>query len=137
MTDAVDDESIFDEHGLLRRIPNWPDMFKFDHNTGKYRPTTACFSDRQTKDLELSVTLENDLLEGGDSHQTLIENFDGFGLARLSAGTPRNLDNYPQKICRNPTDEDAHHALIVGNKPKSVKKALVKNCEVVVQPKTK
>jgi hypothetical protein len=50
-----DDLSIEDNEGLLRRVPNHPNMVKFDPNINAYRPSSACFCDRETQDREVSV----------------------------------------------------------------------------------
>ena len=39
-----DDVTIEDPDGLLRRVPNWPNMFKLDKNMNAYRPTSLCLS---------------------------------------------------------------------------------------------
>ena len=136
MSEVVDDITIQDEHGLLRRVPYWPNMYKFDHNLGVHRPTSACFGDRETNDIEVSVSTEYELLQSGGSYVDLItEGSKGFGIARFIAEVPRKQVDPTQKITRNPTDTDVYHALVVGDKPKRVKKALVKS-SIIVEPIT-
>ena len=132
--DISDDLTIEDADGLLRRVPNSPTMFKFDDNLKIYRPTSACFSDKDGG-VALSVTLERPLLEGGGAHQDAILVDQNFGLARLEAGFVRHNVSPPQKIIRAPVDEDEHHALVVGEKSKAAKKAMAKAAKLVIQPK--
>ncbi len=73
MSDEKDDDlTITDDDGLLRRVPNWPNMVKYDENINAYRTTSVCFSDPETKDREVSISLEKDLLDSGNEHTDLI-----------------------------------------------------------------
>jgi hypothetical protein len=134
MSEVVDDESISDSDGLLRRVPFWPSMYKFDHNIQRYRLTTACFSDKETKDEELSITLEAPLLSGKMTHKDIVRNHSGFGVAKFTAALARHEVSVSQKIVKDPTPDDEFHGLVVGKKPKSVKKAFVKGSLIVVEP---
>ena len=132
MTDIVEDDlTIEDDEGLLRRVPNWPNMVKFDSNINALRATSACFSDRETSDVEVSITLEKLLQESGGNHHDVISDNPGFGLARLMAGYARSKG---QIINQKPTDDDPHHGLIIGNKNKKTKSALAKNSVLVITP---
>jgi len=130
----MDDPSIHDEDGLLRRVPNWPTMMVLDENRNVLRPSSACFSDGETHDEEISVTLEKSLLESGGRHETAITNFPDFGLARLKAGLVRNELASPQVIRRDATDADPHHALIIGKKTKADKRKMALNSTLVIKP---
>ena len=135
MTDeSTDDLSITDDEGLLRRVPNQPNMVKYDDNIKAYRPTSVCFCDRETQDKELSITLEKSLNDNGENTEAAIQNYPGFGLARLLTGVVRNSITPQQIITRNPTDEDPHHGLIIGNKTKSTKKNLAKQATLIITP---
>lgn len=130
-----DDISIEDNDGILRRVPNWPDMVKFDANMNAYRATSACFSDKD-EGRELSITLERPLLDSGHTHQYAIAQEPRFGLARLIVGFVRHEIVPAQKLIRAPTDDDEFHGLMIGEKSKRAKKALVKAAILVIQPTT-
>lgn len=132
MDDFQDDSTILSDDQLLRRVPPWPNMVKFDENLQKLRPTSACFSD-EDGGVQLSVTLETPLLESGFTHQDAAR-FEGFGVARVSADRARNMSTPCQKLVRNPTDDDPHHALVVGEKSKSQKRKIAQAAELVITP---
>jgi len=135
MTDeTVDDLSITDDEGLLRRVPNQPNMVKYDENIKAYRPTSVCFCDRETKDKELSITLEKSLTDSGERTESATQNNPGFGLARLLTGVVRDNITPQQIITRAPTDADPHHGLIIGDKTKSTKKNLAKQAVLIITP---
>ena len=134
MVKEIDDTSITNCEGLLRRIPNWPNMYKFDQNTKKFRPTSALFSDRD-KGYKLSVTLEKPLLDSGEDHHKATHKI-GFGLAKIIAGFVRTEITPNQIIQRSPTSEDPHHGLVIGEKNKSTRRALAKHAEIIIDPKT-
>jgi len=130
-----DDSTVEDDHGLLRRIPNLPNMVKWDSNLKAYRPSSLCFSDRDGG-IELSITLEQPLLSSGGSHHDAIIKMPGFGLARLNAGFVRHEMNPPQIINRAPTPEDPHHGLVIGSKSKKAKSSMAKAAVLIIEPDT-
>ncbi|MEC9386974.1 hypothetical protein [Marinobacter sp. bablab_jr008] len=132
MADWKDDDTIKDDEGLLRRVPNWPNMVKFDENKNEYRPSSACFSDK-SDGVELSVTLETPLLENGSDHQSATKT-KGFGLARVKAGIAREITEPKQCIMREPTDDDPYHGIIAGKKSKRAKQKLARSAELVIAP---
>ena len=93
-----DDPSIEDQDGLLRRVPDWPNMIKLDKNLNTYRPSSVCFSDKETNDLEVSMSLQRQLLEDGGIEADAIKDHPGFGLARILAGFVRNDHNHQQVV---------------------------------------
>lgn len=131
-----DDPSIADEDGLLRRVPNWPNMVKFDHNLATYRPSSVCFSDRDTNDLEVSITLQRQLLESGGNEADAIKNHPGFGLACIVAGFVRNDLNHKQIVLSEPVDIDPFHGLVVGIKDSKTKSAMAKCAVLLINPDT-
>ncbi len=128
-----DDVTIEDLDGILRRVPNWPDMFKLDKNMNAYRPTSACFTDKDGGK-KLSVTLERPLLDGGGTHKDAIAIEPKFGLARIEAGFVRHNVVPAQKIQREPTGTDLYHALIIGEKDKRARKAMAKAAQLIITP---
>lgn len=131
---------IKDEDCVLRRVPNGPPQFVFDKNINKWRLSSAWFSDEATNDMEVSVTLEKDLLESGGEHIDAVhlENpkHRGFGLARCAVNILRNNFSTPQEIRRDPTEEDPFHALVVGKKSKREKSKTAKAIEIIIEPDT-
>lgn len=131
--DIQDDISINDNDGILRRVPNWPGMVKFDANMNAYRATSACFSDKGGGK-ELSITLERPLLDSGHTHQYAIAQDPKFGLARLAVAFVRHEIVPAQKLISSPTADDAFHGLVIGEKNKQAKKALAKAAVLVIEP---
>ncbi len=129
-----DDPSIEDDDGLLRRVPNWPNMVKLDQNLNKYRPSSVCFSDKVTRDLEVSITLQRPLHENGGSDSDTIKNYPEFGLAHLPAGLVRNSLNHKQIVVAVPTEDDSYHGLIVGTKDSKTKRAMAKSATLLIEP---
>lgn len=128
----MDDETILDEHGLLRRVPSWPDMTVWCEATGQLRPSSACFKDKATQDREVSTTLEFDLVAAGLEVESTIANFDGFGVVRIEAGFSRSKLRHPQAICRAPTTDDPFHALLIGDKNSKDRKRLAMHAQWVI-----
>lgn len=129
-----DDVSIEDEEGLLRRVPNQPNMVKFDENINAYRPSSACFCDRQTNDLEVSVTLEQPLLDDGETHEFAIKDYPEFGVAQFLTAVARYQVTPNQIIRRDPTDDDPYHGLVVGYKTRVTRRQLAKKSTMVIKP---
>jgi hypothetical protein len=133
-SEKTDDPTIGDQDSLLRRVPNWPNMVKFDQNLGVNRPSSACFSDRKTGNREVSVTHEQDLLANQGELKDALGTNEGFGLARVNAGFSRTGLSSPQALVRSPTKEDKHHCLIVGHKTSKDRRLLAKHAEMVIKP---
>ncbi|MBL4865286.1 MAG: hypothetical protein JKY67_02795 [Pseudomonadales bacterium] len=127
-----DNINVADEDRLLRRIPNNPNMLKFDQSTQTVRPSSAAFKDR-TDGRELSVTLEKQLLEDGNVHEYAIRNFEGFGLAAIGVKFVRSLKP-AQFVIADPTPDDPYHALIVGDKKNRTFKELSKASTLLIKP---
>jgi hypothetical protein len=82
MTADVDDGSIANDAGLLRRIR--PDQIVDDANAGKRRPSSAAF-----KDSEMSVDAETILTVNGLDWKFSIKDHPGYSLARFEASHAR------------------------------------------------
>lgn len=122
-----DDPSIRDEAQLWRRInPNW---MVFDENQGRSRVSSQAFQNLEGD--KLSVLLEELVRETGRRPEDLIASFPGFGLATISAGFARELQ---QGVIRAPEPDEPAHSHLVGKKSKSVQKALARHAEWVVVP---
>ena len=120
----MDDESIADVDGLLRRVPNWPNMTIRCQQTGQLRATSACFKDRAT---------EKELLQANKTHQDAAK-VEGFGLAKVEAGFVRNNLSQRQIINRDPIEDDPHHALIIGDKTNKDLSKISRNSVLLIEP---
>ncbi len=82
MPPAVDDWTIANDGGLLRRVH--PKLVIHDKNQGRWRPMSGAF-----KDKEMSVDAEPILHEHGLGSIFSLRNFPGFSLVRFPAGEAR------------------------------------------------
>ncbi|MPZ24159.1 MAG: hypothetical protein GEU28_11610 [Dehalococcoidia bacterium] len=122
--DYVDDETIVDEAQLWRRVhPMWVIP---DGNQGRMRLTRQAFQNRKGTE-SISVLLAE---LTGKPTQVLSE-FPGYGLASLTAGFARAAS---QIVVRDPTPDEAAHALVVGRKTDATQRQLAKSAILVVAP---
>src|SRR5260370_652029 len=106
MPDYIDDGSIADDAGLLRRIH--PVQVVPDQNTGGKRPSSAAFKDR-----EMSVDAEPLLLaEGLDWHFSL-EGYESHSLVRFNASSARERQ---LQVAHAPIDGNNAHTIVLGRK---------------------
>jgi hypothetical protein len=117
-----DDESIGDDSALWRRIR--PDWAIYDENLGRRRPTSQAFQNRGDG---MSVLLGAEV----ESPEVAVESVPGYGLVSFTAGLVRQLD---QLVARDPTPEEAAHALVVGNKTGPVKRTLAESALWLIEP---
>lgn len=80
----IDDGSIGDDAGLLRRVH--PDQVIFDQNLNQKRPSSGAFDD-----LELSVDSEPLVIADGRDWRSCLANHSGYSLVRFLAGVARGL----------------------------------------------
>lgn len=135
MSDAIEDND-----NVLRRIPNGPPQIKvYDSNESRWRLSSAWFTDRNTEDAEVSVTLETPMLNDGlpIDHALYLDNpkHDGFGLARCNVGFLREELEPRQTVEVQPTDEDPYHGLVKGAKSKSLRNKVAKHAEILIDPR--
>ena len=101
------------------------------------RPSSAWFTDRLTKDKEVSVTLEKDLLSHGGCIDDALNleniNHNNFGLASCNVGFLKACSP-EQSTSMDPTNDDPYHALVVGEKKKSLKNKIAKHANVLIEP---
>ena len=79
----------------------------------------------------MSVTLGREAGDAGIDARRALGRFPGFGMASLSARTCRT---HEQEIQRDPTEDDAHHALVDGEKPRRIQRALAQASALIVRP---
>jgi hypothetical protein len=126
----VDDPTIGDGAPLWRRIP--PCHFVFDQNLGRYRPSTAAFEDHPNG-TPMSVILGQELIDSGRAVNSALADHKEFALASFAAGFARA---HGLGIVRRPLTKEPAHAEVFGRKTQSVKKALARTCEWIIQPTT-
>jgi hypothetical protein len=106
----VDDGSIADDAGLLRRIR--PDQIVDDANVGKRRPSSAAF-----KDIEMSVDAEQILASNGLDWKFSIKDYPGYSLARFEA---RHARAKMLAVVHKPLPDNPAHTEVVGKKSKGI-----------------
>ncbi len=125
MPEYEDDLTIPNDADLLRRIhPNWVVM---DDNAGGWRPSSAAFENHRNG-TPMSVYLGEVLVTAGREYEDVIAPFPGHSLAKFTADLARQND---QGIAREPSPEEPAHAVVFGDKPKRVRKALAKAAQWV------
>lgn len=127
-----DDAGVPDEADLWRRVP--PDKKEFDKNSGCLRPSSLAFTDQ--RESPMSVTVAGLYLESGKTVDDYFSRFEeqGYGLASVNYGLAKELG---LRLDLRPTEDDAGHALLVGSKPRSVRRKLARRAKWVVKPRTK
>jgi len=103
---AVDDGSIADDAGLLRRIR--PDQIVDDKNSGEKRASSAAF-----KDPEMSVDAEPILQANGFNWKFCLRNYVGFSLVRFQAGAARAKQ---LAVVHKPEADNPGHTEVIGKK---------------------
>jgi len=101
----ADDPSILGDERLFRRIP--PTWVDWDER-GNSRISSAAF-----KDEELSVNLESVMARDARPPEDAIRNYPGYGLAAISAGHARSLN---QAIAPDPQPDEPAHGVVYGKK---------------------
>ena len=114
-----DDPTITPEQYLWRRIPPW--HFTWDANDSNVRPTSSAFENDDDGG-PMSVQLADVLTEHGLDENDVLCRHSGFAIARFTAETARDSN---QRIVRDPRPpDDPAHALVIGDKPKKVRRKL-------------
>jgi hypothetical protein len=82
----------------------------------------------------VSVTLEKPLKDDGHSEEFAINDYPGFGVARVLVAVVRHEVVPKQVIARKPTEKDPYHGLVVGDKTRATKKAIAKRATLLINP---
>ncbi|HUY37004.1 MAG TPA: hypothetical protein VMV69_30075 [Pirellulales bacterium] len=114
-----DDPSIADSEALWRRIP--PTHCVLDRNLGRVRPSSAAFENHPNGS-PMSVVLGKEVIAAGRDAESVLKGHEGYALASFSAGLARQCG---QAVARDPLDEEPAHALVIGKKTGSVKRAVL------------
>lgn len=123
---SVDDPTIPDADELWRRVPDTPQHIVRDQNRGCYRVSSAAFDDDADGE-PMSVVLA---AEGG-SPEAMLRGHVGYGVVGFEAGLTRSRQ---QVVVRDPLPDQPAHALVVGRKTDSVRRALARAARWVVRP---
>jgi hypothetical protein len=123
-----DDPSITDEAHLWRRVP--PRHVIFDANLGRVRPSKAAFDDDEDGS-PMSVVLADLVLGSGRGPQHVLTGHNRFALAAITARLARSKK---QGVARDPQPDEPAHGLVFGKKTDSIRRALAKGSEWVVEP---
>jgi hypothetical protein len=124
----ADDRTILDPDPLWRRIH--PDQFVSDGQSG-WRVSSAAF-DNSRDGSGMSVSLGREAQAAGVDPSLALQRFPGFGMASVTAGECRKLEQW---IERDPTRADPYHALVNGCKPKRVQRELAKAAKLLIRPR--
>jgi hypothetical protein len=123
----IDDGSIPDDAGLLRRIH--PDHVTDDKNLGRRRPISGAFMDK-----EMSVDAESILRQHGLDLSFSLRNWSGFSLARFRAGAARARGlSVVHDPCPEDQPDNPAHTLVIGA-TQATARHLARNCEWPVEP---
>jgi len=125
MTLYIDDTTIPNSEDLYRRIH--PSQWKLVENTHTFRVTSAAFKDHRC---QISVDLSS-LTTPQDALARASQKEIKYALAAVTAGDARQIE---QKIIRDPAPNDPAHALIVGQQPPHVSKALAQAAKWIIPP---
>jgi hypothetical protein len=112
---AVDDGSIPDDAGLLRRVH--PDQVVEDKNSGGWRPSSGAFTDEH-----LSVDAESILEARGSDWQFTVRNHPDHSLVRFAASAARAK---ALAVVASPLPDNPAHVEVVGRKTGAIKAHLV------------
>jgi hypothetical protein len=115
MPPDVDDGSIADDAGLLRRIR--PDQIVDDKNVGIRRPSSAAF-----KDPAMSVDAEPILHRQGLDWRFSLRAHSGYSLIRFTAGAARAR---ALAVVHKPEPDNAAHTEVTGKKTQGIANHLV------------
>jgi hypothetical protein len=104
-----DDPDIEDGDGLLRYID--PDNhLVWDDNLGRYRVSSAAFSESSTPNGGMSVDIEQSMVAAGLAREARLPN-PRWGIARLLAGNMRQLG---LQVGSDSLPENPHHGAVWG-----------------------
>lgn len=121
-----DDPSIPDSEDLWRRItPDWI----VDGQDGP-RVTSQAFQNGD--DGAMSVHLSSVAAKIGRTPESILQQYPGYSLARLTAGDARAVN---QGVKPDPTEADPDHGAVVGNKTKGVRRHLSGAAKLIASPR--
>lgn len=119
-----DDRSVLAETRLYRRIH--PNFIVHDHDRDCNRLSQGAFNDP-----EMSVHLGHILEQEDREPADVLSGFTGHCLVSIAAEVARK---HGQAIVPSATDDDRSHGEVVGDKPKTVRRAFVASASWEVPP---
>lgn len=111
-------EPVPETANLWRRVP---EIHWVDDGAGGKRPSSAAFQDDPEGSPMSAIVAEESTM--ARAFAPVVEHRLAFALAEFPAKVARDRN---QEIVRDPTDTEAAHVLVVGDKPKSVLKGLAR-----------
>jgi len=123
-----DDPSILNDDELWRRIPPWHVVE--DGNRGGKRISKAAFEDHPDGS-PMSVVLADEVKATGRDAHSIVEGYEEFCLASVTAGLARDLN---QGVMRKPLDDEPAHAEVFGKKTDGVRKGFAREAVWVIGP---
>lgn len=126
----ADDPTIADDATLWRRIP--PVWAVADENLGGLRVSSAAF-DNSRDGSPTSILLAELVVASGRSAEDVLRDYDGYGLAGLTAGQARKCG---QAVAHDPLPDEPAHGFVVGKKTRQAKRCLASAAILVISPPT-
>ena len=124
----VDDATVTNDSELWRRIhPLWVIR---DKNAGRVRVSSAAFDD-SSDGSPTSVLLATVIRQTGRTEADVLASFDGYALARLTAGDARHCN---QGVAPDPLPDESAHAFVFGPKSKANKRCMARSAVWVIYP---
>lgn len=123
-----DDRTILDSADLWRRIH--PRQIVPNKDTGELRASSAAFKDHPNG-TPMSVLLADVVVESGRDAFSALAKHPGYALAAISAGHARECK---QGVAREPLPNEPAHAVVFGNKTKSIQRRLAKGAIWIIPP---
>ncbi len=121
----VDDKAIPDEDSLWRRVKS----INFDEALNRKRPSTAEFED-SVDGSPMSCVWTEFHLASGLTMDDFLTGHERFGVVSFPVALARQLGFSIQK---DPLPECPAHVLVAGNKTKSARKRLSRECKVLIE----
>ena len=126
-----DDVTILADCRLFRRVNVEPQLsIVWDGNEGRWRPSSAAFTDSPDGS-PMSIVLGTELEAAGRQPESVLTGHEGFALAYVTAEQVRAQQ---QAVVRNPLPEETAHGLVAGAKSRSVRKKMASEAIWVVAP---
>jgi len=122
------DESISNDDYLFRRVPQ--EHWFFDENQGRVRPSSAAFEDHRDGS-PMSVSIKSILDRLMLTPEFALEGHNDFGLVSFTVGFARK--NNQGVVCA-PRAHNEAHGHVIGNKTRSVRRALARTAIWVIPP---
>jgi hypothetical protein len=123
----VDANDVRNDDEIWRRIFPGRPQITYEHDEGRWRPSSAAFEDSDGPDDPMSALLARE----GTVARALAGRWNGWFLAELRAAVFRADE---QGIARDPTPDDPNHLLVFGRKTSGRRRRWARSARWVVPP---